>query len=37
VRSQVRAADGTVIGVSNPVWLLPAHPPTGVPEARRLA
>jgi hypothetical protein len=36
VRTQVRAADGAVIALSNPVWLLRAAPPHGIPAARRL-
>lgn len=35
VRGQVRAADGTVIAAGNPLWLLPAEPPTGIPDSRR--
>ena len=35
VRSQVRAADGAVVGVSNPVWLLPSDPKRPVPPDRR--
>jgi len=31
VRTQVRTADGTVIAVSNPLWLLRDAPPRGVP------
>jgi len=37
VRTQVRAAGGAVIGVSNPLWLLRREPPRGVPAARRLS
>jgi hypothetical protein len=37
VRTQVRAADGTVVAVSNPLWLLGDEPAGGVPAARRLA
>jgi hypothetical protein len=37
VRTQVRGADGAVIAVSNPFWVLPEAPPgNGVPDARRL-
>ncbi|WP_239151957.1 hypothetical protein [Virgisporangium aurantiacum] len=35
VRSQVRAADGSVIGASNPLWLLPTAPTRPVPDDRR--
>ncbi|GAA1906619.1 hypothetical protein [Lapillicoccus jejuensis] len=35
VRVTVRSSAGTVIGVSNPVWLLLSAPPTGVPAPRR--
>lgn len=35
VRTQVRDADGTLLGVGNPTWLLRAAPPHGVPAARR--
>jgi hypothetical protein len=35
VRSQVRAADGSVIGASNPLWLLPTVPKRPVPDDRR--
>jgi hypothetical protein len=34
VRSRVLDAAGTVIGVSNPVWLLRAAPPGGIPPRR---
>jgi hypothetical protein len=34
-RVQVVAADGAVIGISNPVWLLRSAPPGGIPAARR--
>jgi hypothetical protein len=37
VRTQVRAADGTVVAVSNPLWLLGDEPAGGVPAARRPA
>lgn len=37
VRTQVRAADGAVVAVSNPLWLLRREPPRGVPAARRLS
>ena len=36
VRTQVLAADGAVIAVSNPLWLLRAEPPHGIPAPRRL-
>jgi hypothetical protein len=36
VRAQVRAADGAVVGVGNPYWLLRTEPAGGVPAARRL-
>ncbi|HYN95836.1 MAG TPA: hypothetical protein VES42_18485 [Pilimelia sp.] len=36
VRTQVRAADGSVVAVTNPVWLLPAEPPGGVPRWRSI-
>lgn len=36
LRTQVRGADGTVLAVSNPLWLLRAKPPAGVPSARRI-
>lgn len=36
VRTQLRAADGTIIAVSNPAWLLREPPPAGIPDARRL-
>jgi hypothetical protein len=34
VRVQVVDATGTIVGVSNPVWLLRSAPPGGVPAAR---
>ena len=34
VRTQVLNASGTVVGLSNPVWLLRAAPPGGIPVAR---
>ncbi|HET7475575.1 MAG TPA: hypothetical protein VFJ97_06065 [Dermatophilaceae bacterium] len=34
VRTQVRAADGVVIALSNPIWLLRETPPRGIPVAR---
>jgi hypothetical protein len=34
VRIQVRNSSGAIIGVSNPVWLLQAPPPAGIPAAR---
>ncbi|WP_426566864.1 CehA/McbA family metallohydrolase [Angustibacter sp. McL0619] len=37
VRTQVLAADGTIIGASNPVWLLREQPPGGIPAARRVS
>jgi hypothetical protein len=36
VRTQVRAADGSVIAVSNPLWLLRKAPAAGVPRHRRV-
>ena len=35
VRAQVRSSTGTVIGISNPVWLLRQVPPSGIPVPRR--
>jgi hypothetical protein len=35
VRTQVRLPDNRLVGVSNPVWFLPAAPPAGVPSDRR--
>lgn len=35
VRTQIRLADNSLIAVSNPVWLLPAAPPHGVPADRK--
>lgn len=37
VRLQLRSANGTIIGVSNPVWLLPSPPSRGIPAKRRLS
>ncbi|MGC1210868.1 MAG: hypothetical protein WA890_06305 [Micromonospora sp.] len=34
VRTQVRGADGAILGASNPAWLLAAAPPRGIPRAR---
>lgn len=34
LRAQVRTSAGTVVGVGNPVWLLKAPPPGGIPAAR---
>ena len=34
VRTQVRNASGAMIGLSNPVWLLRAAPPGGIPTPR---
>lgn len=34
IRSQVRDATGTVVGLSNPVWLLRESPQNGIPAAR---
>jgi hypothetical protein len=34
-RTQVRTSDGTLVGTSNPVWLLREQPPVAVPPARR--
>lgn len=36
-RIQVVTSDGTIVGSSNPVWLLRTQPPRGIPEARRAA
>ena len=36
LRAMVRAGDGTVIGVGNPVWLLRRAPAGGIPAARRI-
>lgn len=36
VRAAVRDAAGTVVGFSNPVWVLGAEPATGIPADRRL-
>ncbi len=33
-RTQVVASDGSIIGCSNPVWLLRETPPAGIPAAR---
>ncbi len=35
VRVQVRNSAGTIVGVGNPVWLLRAAPPAGIPANRR--
>ena len=35
VRTQVLDSTGTQIGLSNPVWLLRAAPPGGIPAARQ--
>jgi hypothetical protein len=35
VRTQVLDSAGTVVGLSNPVWLLRATPPGGIPAPRR--
>lgn len=34
VRTQVRDASGTIVGASNPVWLLRSAPPGGIPRRR---
>ena len=34
VRSQVLDSAGTVVGLSNPVWLLRSVPPGGIPAPR---
>ena len=34
VRAQVRNSAGTIIGIGNPIWLLHAAPPAGIPAAR---
>lgn len=34
VRATVRNASGTIVGAGNPIWLLRAQPPGGVPPAR---
>jgi hypothetical protein len=36
VRATVRDADGRLVGFGNPLWVLPAEPPSGVPAARRV-
>jgi hypothetical protein len=36
VRAVVRAGSGEVVGYSNPLWVLAAEPPEGVPAGRRL-
>ncbi len=36
LRAAVRSADGTLVGFSNPVWVLGAEPATGIPAGRRL-
>ncbi len=35
VRTQVLDSTGTVAGLSNPVWLLRAAPPGGIPAPRQ--
>jgi hypothetical protein len=35
VRTQVLDSAGTVVGLSNPVWLLRSAPPGGIPAPRR--
>ena len=35
VRTQVLDSTGTVVGLSNPVWLLRAVPPGGIPVPRQ--
>jgi hypothetical protein len=35
VRTQVFDSSGTLIGLSNPVWLLRKAPPNGIPAPRR--
>ncbi len=35
VRTEVRNSAGTVVGLSNPVWLLRSSPPGGIPLARQ--
>jgi hypothetical protein len=37
VRTEVLDSTGRVVGVSNPVWLLRADPPGGIPPARAVA
>jgi hypothetical protein len=34
VRIQIRTASGAISGASNPIWLLQAPPPNGIPAAR---
>jgi hypothetical protein len=34
VRAQVRSADGAVVGIGNPIWLLRERPRRGVPTGR---
>ncbi len=34
VRTQVRDAGGTIVGIGNPVWLLRQPPPGGIPTSR---
>jgi hypothetical protein len=36
VRAVVRDAEGRIVGIGNPLWVLDADPPGGVPAARRL-
>ena len=35
VRTQVLDSTGTLVGLSNPVWLLRAAPPGGIPAPRQ--
>ena len=35
VRTQVLDSTGTLVGLSNPVWLLRAVPPGGIPAPRQ--
>jgi len=35
VRTQVLDSAGALVGLSNPVWLLRAAPPTGIPAPRQ--
>jgi hypothetical protein len=37
VRTTVRAGDGTIIGASNPIWLLRQQPPGGIPVPRQVS
>jgi hypothetical protein len=34
VRTQVRTSTGVIVGISNPIWLMQAPPPAGIPPAR---